>query len=125
MTIQLGFGPTDLEPDVQNLVRSIERIRFSQPFIPSEVRDEVTAIMRYRKMVEPEESWYKQPPAGKKRALSELEKPLDISSVSRIIAEHSMHEAAWKSELHHPLLNLALNDADNIRRDEENLRLGK
>lgn len=50
---------------------------------------------------------------------------LDISSVSRIFAEYSTHEAAWKLALHHPLLNLASNDADNIRRYEENLRLGR
>jgi hypothetical protein len=125
--IQFGGSRDDFPPDVKDLLRSIQRIHSKQlPFIPAEVREEVTAIMRYRGIGEPEEPWISQPRELSRRdtALEELGKFLDICHASTMSAAFPRHEAAWNSEVHHPLLNLAFHDANDVRQNEERLRLG-
>lgn len=109
---------------LQDLYRSIRRVlRFSQ-FVPVEIQDEFSALIKHRGD-EAEEGWF-APRQTSARHLEELGKLLDIHHEALEAVTLGRHEAAWNSAVHHPLLTMAFDDGSRQATGErvaEDLRL--
>lgn len=123
--LRANFGR--LPSDLQVLVESVEGLRYHTPFIPMEVRSEVSSIMAHDGEGDPKGSWFAtafEGNGGKQAALEELGTLLDIRHESFNASKFQKYEAAWNTAVHHPLLKLAFDDSSEQRRTEERIRLG-
>ncbi|POS68888.1 hypothetical protein DHEL01_v212718 [Diaporthe helianthi] len=122
--LRANFGR--LPPDIQELVESVEGLRYHRPFMPMEVHSEVSSIMAHGGEGNPKASWFA--PAfeegGKQAALGELGTLLDIRHESFNASKFHKYEAAWNTTVHYPLLKLAFDDSSEQRRADERIRLG-
>lgn len=123
--IRAIFG--HLPSDIQALVESVEGLRYHTPFIPMEVRTEVSNIMVHGGEGNPKSAWFATAfdgSGGKQAALEELGSLLDIRHESFNASKFQKYEAAWNTAVHYPLLKLAFEDNSEQRGAEERIRLG-
>ncbi|KUI71884.1 hypothetical protein VM1G_07471 [Cytospora mali] len=111
---------------LQDLYRSIRRVlRFGQ-FVPIEIQDEFSALIKHRGD-EAEDGWFApRQTRTRERHLEELGKLLDIHHEALEAVTLGRHEAAWNSAVHHPLLTMAFDEGSRQVTGEkvaEDLRL--
>lgn len=103
-----------------DLLRSIRRVLRLNQFVPFEIQEEFSALMKHRGD-DAEEKWFA--PRGShtsstRRHLEELGTLLDIHHEALEAVTLGRHEAAWNSAVHHRLLTMAFDDCRTATGDD-------
>lgn len=100
------------QASLQGVCRSIRRILRYSEFVPVEVQNEFSALIRHRGD-EVEDAWFaphSHQIGERLRPVEELGRLLDIHHEALEAVTLGKHEAAWNSAVHHPLLAIAFDD---------------